>query len=378
MFNLLSPYAIDSFLPIAKWLAIGFVGAFIIAILIVGLTKKDLLKKTVKVLLSCLFVFLLALGLACLIMEIVKSYSSTYAEENWLDRNALIKFVLIPISVLVLSLLASSIVIFFVIKKNNEENQLLKKTLRVLGIINLVFLIAVGVLLAIYYNQKFVDDGYYNSDTASVNQVVLYISAVLLILAIFAVALIFNKDKKSIDTRCIAMAGITLAMSFGLSYIKLFELPQGGSVTLFSLLPIMIFSCLYGTKKGVFVCLIYGILQAIQDPWIIHPAQFFLDYPIAFDCIGLSGIFFNAKKLERLPQVAFISGGVLAGVLRFVCHVLSGVFAFSAYADGVNPWAYSLAYNSFVFVDIALTLVIGVIVFSSKAFVKELQKRTEA
>lgn len=378
MFNLLSPYAIDSFLPIAKWLAIGFVGAFIIAILIVGLTKKDLLKKTVKVLLSCLFVFLLALGLACLIMEIVKSYSTTYAEENWLDRNALIKFVLIPISVLVLSLIASSIVIFFVIKKNNEENQLLKKTLRVLGIINLVFLIAVGVLLAIYYNQKFIDDGYYNSDTASVNQVVLYISAVLLILAIFAVALIFNKDKKSIDTRCIAMAGITLAMSFGLSYIKLFELPQGGSVTLFSLLPIMIFSCLYGTKKGVFVCLIYGILQAIQDPWIIHPAQFFLDYPIAFACIGLSGIFFNTKKLERLPQVAFISGGVLAGVLRFVCHVLSGVFAFSAYADGVNPWAYSLAYNSFVFVDIALTLVIGVIVFSSKAFVKELQKRTEA
>ena len=98
MFNLLSPYAIDSFLPIAKWLAIGLVGAFIIAILIVGLTKKDLLKKTVKVLLSCLFVFLLVLGLACLIMEIVKSYSATYAEENWLDRNALIKFVSIIIN----------------------------------------------------------------------------------------------------------------------------------------------------------------------------------------------------------------------------------------------------------------------------------------
>ncbi len=377
MFNLLSPYAIDSFLPIAKWLAIGFVGAFILAILIVGLIKKDLLKKTVKVLISCLFIFLLTLGLTCLIMEIVKSYSVSYAQENWLDRDALIKFVLIPISVLVLSLIASSIVIFFVIKKNNEENHLLKKTLRVLGIINLVFLIAVGVLLAIYYNQKFVDDGYYNSDTASVNQVVLYISAVLFVLGLFAVALIFNRDKKSIDTRCIAMAGITLAMSFGLSYVKLFELPQGGSVTLFSLLPIMIFSCIYGTKKGVFVCLIYGVLQAIQDPWIIHPAQFFLDYPIAFACIGLSGIFFNVNKLERLPQVAFISGGILAGVLRFTCHVLSGVFAFSAYADGVNPWAYSLGYNSFVFVDIALTLVIGVIVFSSKAFVKELQKRTE-
>lgn len=375
MFNLLSPYAIDNFLPIAKCLAIALVLACLIAIFIVSLTRKQLLKRTVKVLLFGLFVFLLMLGLACLIMEIIKSYSVSYAQDNWLDRDALIKFVLIPISVLILSLMVSSIIIFLVAKKD-EKKGLLKKTLGVLGIVNLVLLIAVGVLLAIYYNQKFASDGYYNSETASVNQVVLYISAVLLILSIFATALIFNKNKKPIDTHCIAMAGITLAMSFGLSYIKLFELPQGGSVTLFSLLPIMIFASLYGTKKGVFVCLIYGVLQAIQDPWIIHPAQFFLDYPIAFACIGLSGIFANAKRLEKLPQVAFVSGGVLAGVLRFVCHVLSGVFAFSAYAKGVNPWAYSLAYNSFVFVDIALTLVVGVIVFSSKAFVKEMKKRT--
>lgn len=375
MFNLLSPYAIDNFLPIAKCLAIALVLACLIAIFIVSLTKKQLLKRTIKVLVFGLFVFLLMLGLACLIMEIIKSYSVSYAQDNWLDRDALIKFVLIPISVLILSLMVSSIIIFLVAKKG-EKKDLLKKTLGVLGIVNLVLLIAVGVLLAIYYNQKFASDGYYNSETASVNQVVLYISAVLLILSIFATALIFNKNKKPIDTHCIAMAGITLAMSFGLSYIKLFELPQGGSVTLFSLLPIMIFASLYGTKKGVFVCLIYGVLQAIQDPWIIHPAQFFLDYPIAFACIGLSGIFANAKRLEKLPQVAFVSGGVLAGVLRFVCHVLSGVFAFSAYAEGVNPWAYSLAYNSFVFVDIALTLVVGVIVFSSKAFVKEMKKRT--
>ena len=375
MFNLLSPYAIDNFLPIAKCLAIALVLACLIAVFIVSLTKKQLLKRTIKVLVFGLFVFLLMLGLACLIMEIIKSYSVSYAQDNWLDRDALIKFVLIPISVLILSLMVSSIIIFLVAKKG-EKKGLLKKTLSILGIVNLLLLIAVGVLLAIYYNQKFASDGYYNSETASVNQVVLYISAVLLILSIFATALIFNKNKKPIDTHCIAMAGITLAMSFGLSYIKLFELPQGGSVTLFSLLPIMIFASLYGTKKGVFVCLIYGVLQAIQDPWIIHPAQFFLDYPIAFACIGLSGIFANAKRLEKLPQVAFVSGGVLAGVLRFVCHVLSGVFAFSAYAEGVNPWAYSLAYNSFVFVDIALTLVVGVIVFSSKAFVKEMKKRT--
>ncbi|MBR2384770.1 MAG: energy-coupled thiamine transporter ThiT, partial [Clostridia bacterium] len=68
-----------------------------------------------------------------------------------------------------------------------------------------------------------------------------------------------------------------VALSFALSYIKLFEMPQGGSVTLFSMLPIMLFSYIYGMKKGLLVGVIYGLLQAVQDPYIIHPAQFLLD-----------------------------------------------------------------------------------------------------
>jgi thiamine transporter len=113
----------------------------------------------------------------------------------------------------------------------------------------------------------------------------------------------------------------------------------------------------------------------VQDPWIIHPAQFLLDYPIAFSAIGLSGMFSQIKRLNKLPQVAFLLGGILSGAVRFLSHVLSGVFAFEAYAAGLNPWLYSLAYNSFVFVDLAIVLAIGAIVFSSKAFIKELKKQ---
>jgi thiamine transporter len=164
-------------------------------------------------------------------------------------------------------------------------------------------------------------------------------------------------------------------MSFGLSFVKIFRMPQGGSITLFSLLPIMIFSFLYGTKKGVFVCLIYGVLQGIQDPWIIHPAQFLLDYPVAFSAIGISGAFAQISKLKNKPQIAFLLGAIPASSLRFISHVLSGVFAFaSTYAGDINSWIYSLTYNSYVFVDIAVVIVIGAIVFSSKTFVKELTK----
>ena len=376
MSNLLSNFAIDSFLPIAKWVVVGIVGAVIISLVLVFFLKKDFFKKFAKITLLSLFFFLLAVGLCCLIMEITKSFSPEYAEKNWLDRKALISYVLVPISCFIAVLLASGVALFVVSKKSKEENKAknVKKTSIIAGAICLVALIVTGILIAVYYDMKFKNDGYYNSDTASVNQPVLYIAAGLIIVTLIALAFILDRDKKTLDTRCIAMAGITVAMSFGLSYVKLFELPQGGSVTLFSLLPIMIFSFMYGTKKGVFVCLIYGVLQAVQDPWIIHPAQFMLDYPVAFASIGLSGLLRGVGKLKNLPQVSFLLGGIIASAIRFLTHVLSGVFAFSAYAEGLNPWVYSLGYNSFVFVDIAIVLVIGVIVFSSKSFLKELNK----
>lgn len=376
MFNLLSNYAIDKFLPVAKWLVIGFILVVLISWLIVALARREKFSTFAKNTLIALFVILLAIGLTCLVLEIIKSYSQSYAEDNWLNREGLITHVLIPLTVLVVSLLASATALFIVSKKANPETKQLtfRKTFTVLGIINLIILIVSGVLMAIFYDMQYKNDGYYNSDTASVNQPVLYISVVLLIVVIIALGFILNRNEKPIDTHCIALAGITVAMSFGLSYVKLFELPQGGSVTLFSLLPIMIFSYVYGTKKGVFVCLIYGILQAIQDPWIIHPAQFLLDYPIAFSAIGLSGMFGKVKAFSKVPQIAFLLGGIIASVLRFSSHVLSGVFAFEAYAEGLNPWIYSLGYNSFVFVDIAIVLGIGLIVFSSKAFMREMEK----
>ena len=120
--------------------------------------------------------------------------------------------------------------------------------------------------------------------------------------------------------------------------------------------------------------LVYGILQAVQDPWIIHPAQFLLDYPIAFACIGVSGLFGNVKQLDKLPQVQFALGAVVASVLRFAAHVLSGVFAFSEFSTLDNVWVYSLGYNSFVFVDIAIVIVAGVLVFSSPSIVKQARK----
>lgn len=70
------------------------------------------------------------------------------------------------------------------------------------------------------------------------------------------------------------------------------------------MLPLMLFSYMFGIRKGIIVGAIYGVLQAIQDPWIIHPAQFFLDYPIAFAMTGLAGIFKELNVIKSpLPHL---------------------------------------------------------------------------
>lgn len=229
-------------------------------------------------------------------------------------------------------------------------------------------IVALITCLCIYYASG--DAASNNGVTPeSINDLGLYLCTAGLIVVIGVLAFFLGKnDRKGFDSRVIAYAAVCIAMSFALSYLRLFRMPQGGSITLASLLPLMIFSYMFGVKKGVFAGFIYGILQAIQDPWLIHPAQFLLDYPVAFAAIGLAGMFRNVPQFANKPQIAFALGGIVASALRFLAHIFSGVFAFSEYAGSQNPWIYSLAYNSFVFVDIAIVIVVGVLVFSSKSF----------
>ena len=235
-------------------------------------------------------------------------------------------------------------------------------------------LVATIVCLVVFFSKNISGDGWYSE---KINQLALYLSAGGLIVLLVGVAFLTDmKNGTKFDSRCIALAGITVALSFALSYIKLFSMPQGGSVTLASLLPVMLFAYVYGPKKGIFVGFIYGSLQAMQDPYLIHPAQFLLDYPVAFAAVGLAGVFNKVKVFDNLPQVKFALGAIVAGAFRFISHVFSGVFAFGADAGGQNLWAYSTAYNSFVFVDIAIVIAVGALVLSSKSFVKRISLYT--
>ncbi len=234
-------------------------------------------------------------------------------------------------------------------------------------------LVAVLVCMGVHFaSGNAANDNWLQNE--DVNSLGLYLAAVLAIAAVVAVAFLCGrKDKKGFDSKTISYAAICIAMSFALSYLRIVKMPQGGSITIASLLPLMIYSYMFGTKKGVFAGAIYSVLQALQDMYILHPAQFILDYPAAFACIGLAGMFAKEKKLEKLPQLQFALGGIIAGLARFLMHFLSGIFAFGAFApEGQPVWLYSLGYQAgYVLPDIAIAIVVGVFVFSSKAFVKQ-------
>ncbi len=372
MYNLLSPnYAIDLAEPYLIWGTVAIVAALILTGLIIFLVNSELFKKYIKIATISFVFYALVLGIVALTLEILKKYNAVYLEENYVSTD-IIPYVLIPLLISAFIFLISGAILFFIVKK---KPQYVKRTLWILGIICLVAVITAIALILVFFLNNYKESEYY-VDYGKLNSLALYISAVLLVvLALVAMLIIGRKEKKSFDTRCLTLAGICVALSFALSYIKIFRMPQGGSITLASMLPIMLFSYIYGVKKGLLTCFVYGVLQAVQDPFIVHPAQFLLDYPIAYMLVGFAGAF-NIKALKNLPQLKFALGALLGGTLRFTSHVLSGVFAFGAYAldtGADNFLIYSLVYNSWIFIDVLIVVAIGAFIFSSKAFVKQVE-----
>ncbi len=373
MFNLIlcaKAYAIDTFQPIATWLTIGILATLVIAGVIIYALNFTLLKKYAKYATLSFVVYAILIEITLLIMDLYKHYNSEYLEENWINSDILIYVflpILITLSVFVLCFIANAVI-------NKKKPEIVKTFYYIAVTIIIISIVFTITMVALYYTNHIKHDGYYNSDTASVNQTALIVGVIILFIALITATLIIDKKGNLIfDTKSIARAGICIATSFALSYVKIFKLPQGGSITLVSLLPIMLFAYIYGSKKGLVIGFIYGILQAIQDPYIIHPAQFLLDYPIAFAMVAFTGIFNNIKALEKLPQVKFALGALCVAIFRYIAHVTSGVFAFSAYApENMNVFAYSAAYNSFVFVDMIFNIVLGAILLSSKAFLNTL------
>ena len=160
-------------------------------------------------------------------------------------------------------------------------------------------------------------------------------------------------------TRALTEGALMVAAATALSYVKLLELPQGGSVCI-GMLPIFLYCARWGCKESFLASFAYGLLQLIFDgAYAWGPTSMLLDYVLAFGVLGVACLF-------RKQKGGVFVGTVVGCVCRFIVHFISGVTIYRIYEPTevfnttfTNPYLYSAVYNgSYVFIDMVLCLVI--------------------
>ena len=166
--------------------------------------------------------------------------------------------------------------------------------------------------------------------------------AIAVVLAAMVAALMISKKRVKWNASMIAKAAVCVALSYILSMIKLFRMPMGGSVTLVSSLPLILFAVAYGPLEGLLVGFAYGLMQLLIDPYVIHPIQLLVDYPMAYGAIALACLGTALPVNNRLKLPLAMVFGYLG---RYLMSVLSGVVFFAEYAGEQGALIYSLSYN---------------------------------
>lgn len=152
---------------------------------------------------------------------------------------------------------------------------------------------------------------------------------------------------KKWTTKMLVEAGVMLGLAVVLSRIKVYQAPNGGSVTAGSMIPIIIFAMRWGLGPGIIGGATFGLLKLMLGGWTYSPMQIILEYPVAFGCLGLAGIFSNS--LTRIKEINYFK--IFVSVLlaiggRFICHLLAGVIFFGdTLPENISPWISSAAYQ---------------------------------
>lgn len=161
---------------------------------------------------------------------------------------------------------------------------------------------------------------------------------------------------KAMSAKHLVVCAAAIALAYVASYVKLFSLPFGGSVTLFSMLFIALVGYWYGPRLGILTGFVYGLLQFFQEPYMLNLLQVGCDYLFAFSALGVAGIFKNKKN-------GLIKGYLFAIFLRGVFHSLGGYLFWMSYMPESFPDSlaalYPIIYNySYILAEGIVTVII--------------------
>ncbi len=184
--------------------------------------------------------------------------------------------------------------------------------------------------------------------------------------------------KKHTKLLALCESALLLALAVVLSYIKFWQLPFDGSITLFSMLPICLVSIKYGWKWGLGTAFCYSWFQILQGgvfAWGLTPtmlvASLFLDYILAFTVLGFAGVF------RKKGTLGMICGIGMVCVLRFLVHFIAGVVLWANFEQFVafgqewvnRPVLYSICYNGvYMLPETILTVAMAAFLFSIPQF----------
>ena len=173
-------------------------------------------------------------------------------------------------------------------------------------------------------------------------------------------------------TRKLVEAAMMIALATVLSYIKPFEAPMGGSITAFSQVPIILIGYRYGVKWGGFTGAVHGLLQMLLQglgnfSYVKGFGSYLIlilfDYILAFAVLGIAGGIFSHVVKNQTVGVGI--SAVVASLLRFACHFISGVTIWGEYAGGwKSVWIYSFSYNGFYMLFECIISVVAVVALS--------------
>lgn len=171
-------------------------------------------------------------------------------------------------------------------------------------------------------------------------------------------------------TRKLTHSALMIALALVLSMVKLFHLPNGGSITPASMAPIILIALMYPTKWALFTSFVYSLVQMVEG-FYAPPTQdllsfvlvILLDYVLAFGVLGCAGLVARRFKANKVLGASIATLAVIFG--RFFCSFLSGILIWSVYApEGTPVWIYSLGVNGSIMIGemITTTVVMAVLV----------------
>lgn len=200
----------------------------------------------------------------------------------------------------------------------------------------------------------------------TMEEILQYVSFGIVVLCALGILLFTTLGKEKRQSRELVFAASCAALAFVLSFIKVKVGAEGGSVTLASFVPLILYSYVFGVRKGLLLGTVYGIMQIVEGGvYFADAVQLLCDYILAFASVGLAAAF---KKVSAGKNWGIYAGAALVIFTRFLMHTIAGMYWYTSLSFG-EALVTSVLYNgAYMLPELVITLAVMALLVQSGKF----------